>query len=67
LHRLPLDLTQARLVAEALAIGLLVGIERYKAREPGEKRSAGVRTFTTFSLLGGVCGLVEQLLEDLRG
>ena len=65
MHRLPLDLTQARLVAEALAIGLLVGIERYKAREPGEKRSAGVRTFTTFSLLGGVCGLVEQLSVSL--
>jgi uncharacterized membrane protein (DUF4010 family) len=64
-QRLPVDLTQARFIAEAIAIGLLVGIERYKARGPGEKRTAGVRTFTAFSLLGGVCGLFDQLSVSL--
>ena len=55
---LPLSPTQARLLAEALAIGLLVGIERYKTRKPGERGTAGVRTFAAFSLLGGLCGLL---------
>ncbi len=55
-----LDFTTARLMAEALAIGLLVGIERYKGRTPGEKSFAGVRTFTVFALLGGVAGLVDR-------
>jgi uncharacterized membrane protein (DUF4010 family) len=61
MQKLPLDLMQARLIAEAIAIGLLVGIERYKARGEGEKRTAGVRTFTAFALLGGVCGLVDRI------
>ena len=65
MQRLPVDLTQARFIAEAIAIGLLVGIERYKARAPGEKRTAGVRTFTAFSLLGGICGLFDQLSVSL--
>ncbi|MBT8491419.1 MAG: DUF4010 domain-containing protein, partial [Deltaproteobacteria bacterium] len=52
---------QARLLAEALAIGLLVGIERYKARKPDEKRTAGVRTFAALSLLGGLCGLLGHM------
>ena len=45
---------------EALAIGLLVGVERYKDREPGEKKSVGIRTVTVFSLLGAGCGLLEH-------
>jgi hypothetical protein len=57
---LTLDAEKFRLLAEALAIGFLVGVERYKAREPGEKRFAGVRTFAAFSLLGGVCGLLDS-------
>ncbi|MDH3253943.1 MAG: MgtC/SapB family protein [Acidobacteriota bacterium] len=65
MDRLPFDITDARLVAEALAIGLLVGIERYKARQPGEKHTAGVRTFAAFALLGGVCGLFDQLAVSL--
>lgn len=65
MERLHIDLMQARLVAEALAIGLLVGIERYKAREPGEKRAAGVRTFATFALLGGICGLADRIEVSL--
>ena len=63
--RLPIDLVQARLMAEAIAIGLLVGIERYKARELGEKRTAGVRTFAAISLLGGLCGLADELAVSI--
>ena len=46
-----------KLLGEALAIGLLVGVERYRGRDPGEKKSAGVRTFSLFCLLGALCGL----------
>ena len=47
-----------KILGEALAIGLLVGIERYRGREPGEKKSAGVRTFAIFCLLGSVSGIL---------
>ncbi|MDH3745655.1 MAG: MgtC/SapB family protein [Acidobacteriota bacterium] len=57
---LTIDTDSTRRVAEALAIGLLVGIERYKSRSESEKGSAGVRTFAAFGLLGGVCGLLAQ-------
>ncbi len=43
---------------EALAIGLLFGLERYKDRKEGEKKSAGLRTFAVISVLGAVCGFV---------
>jgi uncharacterized membrane protein (DUF4010 family) len=52
------DLAPFKLLAEALALGLLVGVERYRGREPGEKKSAGVRTFTILCLLGAVCALL---------
>ncbi len=48
--------------AEALAIGLLVGIERYKARAPGEKGPAGVRTFALIAVLGAACGILREPL-----
>lgn len=48
-----------RLLGEALALGLLVGIERYRDREPGEKKAAGVRTFAIFCLLGALCGILS--------
>lgn len=51
------DLDLFKLLGESLALGLLVGIERYRGRAPGEKKSAGVRTFAIFSLLGTLCGL----------
>ena len=51
------DLTTFRLLGEALALGLLVGAERYRGREPGEHKSAGVRTFAIFCLLGALCGI----------
>jgi uncharacterized membrane protein (DUF4010 family) len=47
-------------VGAAIAIGLLIGIERgWKLRRvaPGE-RVAGVRTFTLLGLLGGLAGLI---------
>jgi uncharacterized membrane protein (DUF4010 family) len=52
------NLEVLKILGEALAIGLLVGIERYRDREPGEKKSAGVRTFAIFCLLGAVCGIL---------
>jgi len=52
------DLDTLKILGEALAIGLLVGIERYRGREPGEKKSAGVRTFAIFCLLGALCGIL---------
>jgi len=51
------DLATFKLFGEALALGLLVGVERYRGREPGERKSAGVRTFTILCLLGAICGL----------
>lgn len=51
------DLTVFRLLGEALALGLLVGAERYRGREAGERKSAGVRTFAIFCLLGALCGI----------
>lgn len=55
-----IDLDLTRRLAYALAIGLLVGIERYKSRSDTDKGSAGVRTFAAFGLLGGICGSLAQ-------
>ena len=48
----------------ALAIGLMIGIERgWTAREePEGERTAGLRTFTLSGLLGGVTGALAQAL-----
>lgn len=51
------DLDTLIVLGEALALGLLVGVERYRGREPGEKKSAGVRSFAIFCLLGALCGI----------
>ncbi len=53
------ELVILKLFGEALALGLLVGAERYRGREPGEQKSAGVRTFAIFCLLGAICGLID--------
>lgn len=42
-------------MAEALLIGLLVGVERESDRE---ERHAGLRDFVTIGLAGGLCGLL---------
>lgn len=55
---MPTDLTTLKILAEALALGLLVGAERYRGREPGERKSAGVRTFAILCLLGALCGII---------
>lgn len=52
------DLQILKVLGEALAIGLLVGVERYRDRAPGEKKAAGVRTFAIFCLLGAVSGIL---------
>ena len=57
---LTLDSKTCKILAEALAIGMLVGIERYRDRDPDEKRAAGVRTFTIIALLGAVGGLLAE-------
>jgi uncharacterized membrane protein (DUF4010 family) len=54
------DLEHVRILAEALGIGLLVGIERYHSRTEGEKRFAGIRTFSALGLLGGIAALLAQ-------
>ncbi len=59
---MPSELETFRVLGEALAIGLLVGVERYRGRGPGEKKAAGVRTFALFALLGAVCGILDETL-----
>ena len=52
------------LLGTALAIGLLIGMERgWQAREAGEgRRVAGLRTYGLFGLLGGGAGLLARAL-----
>ena len=56
----PIDASVVLPVAEALAIGLLIGVERYKDRKPGEQKTAGVRTFAIICLLGAICSLLAN-------
>lgn len=58
----PDTLSAFRALGEAAAIGLLVGIERYRDPGSGNRRSAGVRTFTVTALLGAACGLLAEPL-----
>jgi len=55
------DLDLLMNLAVALAIGLMVGIERgWKAREVEDHgRAAGLRTFGLSGLMGGVCGVLS--------
>ena len=50
-----------RRLAVALAIGLLIGLERgWQTRDESDhQRTAGLRTFALTGLLGGICGLVS--------
>lgn len=45
----------------ALAVGLLIGSERYKHRNPDEPGSAGVRTFTVVALLGALAAVIGEV------
>lgn len=51
----------------ALAIGLLIGIERgWQEREGKDgSRAAGVRTYALIGLLGGICALLSQLVGNV--
>jgi len=55
---LPDDIALYKAIGEALAIGLLVGIERYKSRDEGERNPAGVRTFAVISLMGAIVAIL---------
>ncbi|OYQ35573.1 hypothetical protein CHU95_07570 [Niveispirillum lacus] len=54
-------------LAVALAIGLLVGLERgWRLRDaPEGQRAAGLRTFAITGLLGGTAGLLTHSLDNL--
>ncbi len=49
-----------RTFAEALALGLLIGSERYKGRTEGKIQPAGMRTFAIICLLGAACSLTAH-------
>ena len=51
-------------LAVALAIGLMVGIERgWRSRDAEEDaRAAGLRTFGLSGLIGGICGVLTEPL-----
>ena len=61
------DAEQIILLGIALAIGLLIGIERgWRLREAKEgERIAGLRTYGLIGLLGGVAGLFSLYLDIL--
>lgn len=61
------DERQILLLATALAIGLLFGVERgwHGMQEEEKPHVAGVRTFGLIGLLGGVTGLIARQLEQL--
>ncbi|MGM0553825.1 MAG: MgtC/SapB family protein, partial [Pseudomonadota bacterium] len=54
-------------LAVALALGLLIGLERgWKGREQAEgERVAGIRTYALIGLLGGVWGLLAEILGQV--
>jgi uncharacterized membrane protein (DUF4010 family) len=58
------DIELLQRLALALGIGLLFGIERgWKTREQhGGRRTAGLRTFVLIGFLGGISGLLSNLL-----
>lgn len=60
---------QGLAVAAALAVGLLIGIERGWTQRGAREgtRVAGVRTFTLMGLLAGLAGLIGQGGQELAG
>ena len=56
---MPEDISLFKTLGEALAIGLLIGVERYKSRSPDDKKSAGMRTFPVIALLGALCAIMD--------
>ncbi len=56
------EMADFRAVGEALAIGLLIGGERYRTRKEGEKSFAGMRTFALFAVLGALSAVSGEAL-----
>lgn len=56
-----------RRLGVALAIGLLIGLERgWQLREEAEgERTAGLRTYALTGLLGGICGALSSVSSPL--
>ncbi|NOT10490.1 MAG: MgtC/SapB family protein [Methylococcaceae bacterium] len=56
------ELEKFKLLAVALAIGLLIGLERgWRTRDRGEGlRIAGLRTYGLISVMGGLCALLAK-------
>jgi len=56
-----------RRLAVALAIGLLIGLERgWQTRDESDhQRTAGLRTFALSGLLGGICGLMSTVSSPI--
>jgi uncharacterized membrane protein (DUF4010 family) len=61
------ELENFKLLGAALAIGLLIGLERgWRTRDRGEgMRVAGLRTYGMIGLLGGLSGILAQQLDPL--
>lgn len=61
------DITMLQRAGLAVAIGLLIGIERgWQEREAQDgARVAGIRTFTLISLLGAICALIAGADQPL--
>lgn len=55
------EVTLALRLGAALALGLLLGLERERAREP-DGTFGGVRTFALVTLLGALCAVVQTEL-----
>ena len=64
-----LDLAMLRTLAAALAVGLLIGIERgWRQRDASDgKRVSGLRTFGLLGLAGGVAAYLPDVLAAVVG
>lgn len=63
----PMDYTELTAIGLALALGLLIGVQRGWAsrdRAPGQ-RFAGVRTHALFGLAGGIAGALQERAQGL--
>ena len=63
----PLDYTELTAIGLALALGLLIGVQRGWAsrdRAPGQ-RFAGIRTHALFGLAGGIAGALHERAQGL--
>jgi uncharacterized membrane protein (DUF4010 family) len=63
----PIDYHELTAIGLALALGLLIGVQRgWTSRErPPGSRFAGIRTFALFGLAGGLAGALQQRAAGL--